>query len=150
MSDTAFQSALDNDDEYAIAMEARRAREAEWTWGETAAALVRQINDLKARAAKSVKVAPSSARMSCHDHGNCELCDEIENQTYRLGAELAEEKCNVLRMRDAKDAEIAALERIIKEAPHGVNCRSNIMSYWDTESNCAFPCSCWKSKARTR
>jgi hypothetical protein len=29
MSDTAFQSALDNDDEYAIAMEARRAREGE-------------------------------------------------------------------------------------------------------------------------
>jgi DNA polymerase III delta prime subunit len=29
MSDTAFQSALDNDDEYAIAMEASRAREGE-------------------------------------------------------------------------------------------------------------------------
>jgi hypothetical protein len=29
MSDTAFQIALDNEDDYAIAMEARRAREAE-------------------------------------------------------------------------------------------------------------------------
>ena len=42
--------------------------------------------------------------------------------------------------------QIASLKALLREAPHAGNCKSDIMQFWDIESDHAFPCNCWKSK----
>jgi hypothetical protein len=69
--------------------------------------------------------------------------DAAEAEVERV-TKLHNECHDAIEEGQAREAE---LRKIIENAPHGCNCKSNLMKYWDEENNCQHPCDCWKAAA---